>query len=174
MADESLAIALLAVKFPQAILASGGQLGEDAVAVTRERLPDVLAYLRREPQLEFDMLVDVTGVDHLGRREPRFDVVYHLLSLRHGLRLRIKAPVPEEDARLPSAAGIYALADWGEREVYDLFGIVFEGHPNLKRILLYEEFKGHPLRRDYPLRQRQPLVPYRAGACTEAGGRDCR
>ncbi|MBN2361487.1 MAG: NADH-quinone oxidoreductase subunit C [Deltaproteobacteria bacterium] len=89
----------------------------------------------------------------------RFEVVYHLLSLARGWRLRVKVPLTEQDPLVDSLVPVYQSADWFEREAWDLYGIRFEGHPDLKRILLYEEFIGHPLRKDYPINRRQPLVP---------------
>ena len=97
----------------------------------------------------FQLLLDVTAVD-LETRQPRFDVVYHLLNLVNQERLRIKVPVPEGTA-LPSLTGRFKCADWAEREVYDMFGIPFDGHPNLARLLMWEDFPGHPLRKDFPL-----------------------
>jgi len=90
--------------------------------------------------------------------EYRFDVVYHLYSTVHGHRLRLRVPVAMASLEVPSLTGLWAGANWFEREAWDLFGIVFKGHPDLRRILLYEEFKGHPLRKDYPINKRQPLI----------------
>ena len=101
--------------------------------------------------------MDLTAVDHLPKT-PRFEVVYHLYSSSQGHRLRIKAWL---DDRAPTAASVtplWASADWMEREVFDMYGIQFEGHPDLRRILLYDEFEGHPLRKDYPKTRRQPLI----------------
>ncbi len=88
----------------------------------------------------------------------RFVVVYHFFSLAHKHRLRLEIPVEEQDAEVDSVTSLWAGADWLEREVWDMFGIRFRGHPNLKRILMYEEFTGHPLRKDYPVKKRQPLI----------------
>ena len=88
----------------------------------------------------------------------RFDVVYHLYSLTHNTRVRLKVPVAEADPVVDSVSGLWKSADWFEREVWDMFGIRFTGHPNLKRILMYESFQGHPLRKDYPVYKRQPLL----------------
>lgn len=134
--------------------------GQAVVSVPRERILDALRRLRDDPDLSFDLLSDLTCVDYLGRT-PRFEVVYQLNSLVWFHRLRVKVPVPEEDPTLPSATGLWRAADWAEREVYDLFGIVFTGHPDLRRLLLYPEFEGHPLRKDYPVDRRHPLVPER-------------
>jgi NADH-quinone oxidoreductase subunit C len=134
--------------------------GQAAVSVERARIAEVLPVLRDHPDLDFAMLSDLTAVDYLGC-EPRFQVVYHLYSIAHRHRLRVKVGVPESDPTIPSAVPVWKSALWAEREVWDMFGIRFEGHPDLRRILMYEEFVGHPLRKDYPLLARQPLVPER-------------
>jgi NADH-quinone oxidoreductase subunit C len=134
--------------------------GQAVVLIERTALARALAVLRDHPDLAFDLLVDVTAADYLGRA-PRFEVVYQLYSLAHQHRLRVKVPVPEDDPSVPSAAPLWKSALWAEREVWDMFGIRFSGHPDLRRILMYEEFEGHPLRKDYPLMKRQPLVPER-------------
>jgi NADH-quinone oxidoreductase subunit C len=110
-----------------------------------------------------DMLIDLTCVD-FPDREPRFEVVAHLYSLNKGHRLRLKARVGNEegdDAEIDSVADLWASANWAEREAWDMFGVRFRGHPDLRRILMYPEFDGHPLRKDYPANKIQPLVPYR-------------
>ncbi|HFE52504.1 MAG TPA: NADH-quinone oxidoreductase subunit C, partial [Bacteroidetes bacterium] len=115
--------------------------------------------LRDDPDLLFNFLMDLTAVDYLNfGRKPRFEVVYNLYSLMKNLRLRLRVPVPEEDPVVRTVTHLWKSANWAEREVWDMFGIRFEGHPNLKRILLYEEFEGHPLRKDYPVNKRQPLI----------------
>lgn len=122
----------------------------------RERIADVLKFLKEE--LAFDLFVYITAVDYLGWKatslphDKRFEVVYHLYSLRFKDRVRVKVAV-DEGEKVPSVAHIFKGANWHEREVYDMFGIVFSGHPNLERILLWEGFGGHPLRKDYGLRQ---------------------
>jgi len=105
----------------------------------------------------FNVLVDITAVDHMGR-EPRFDVVYNLLAIPAHRRLRLITRIGGEQPSIDSLTPLWGSANWLEREVWDMFGIRFTGHPDLKRILLYEEFQGHPLRKDYPIRRRQPLV----------------
>jgi NADH-quinone oxidoreductase subunit C len=110
-----------------------------------------------------DMLVDLTAVDY-PEREPRFEIVAHFLSLGKGHRLRLKARVGDSEgdgAEIDTVSDLWGSANWAEREVYDMFGVVFRGHPDLRRILLYPEFEGHPLRKDYPADRIQPLVPYR-------------
>ena len=142
---------------PKAVLDTHAQHGDATALVERAEILDVLSLLRDDAALEFDMLTDLTAVDYLPR-VPRFEVVYHLFSTTRSHRVRIKAPVPAEDASIASAVGLFPSANWMEREVWDLYGIRFEGHPDLRRILLYEEFEGHPLRKDYPKERRQPLV----------------
>jgi NADH-quinone oxidoreductase subunit C len=117
----------------------------------------IMRLLRDEPGLDFEMLTDLTAVDYLGE-EPRFELVYHLYSVKRNHRVRIKSRVPEQDPEIASLVSLWPSADWMEREVWDLYGIRFCGHPDLRRILLYEEFEGHPLRKDYPKEKRQPLV----------------
>lgn len=121
-----------------------------------DQIGDFLAAVKDDQELYFDMLMDLTVVDWL-ERKPRFDVVYHLYSVKHNHRLRLKVGVEDGEA-VPTATKLWLIADWLEREMWDLYGIKFSGHPNLKRILLYETFKGHPLRKDYPYDKRQPLV----------------
>lgn len=134
--------------------------GQAVVVVPRDGLLEVLRALREDAPTRFDRLVDLTAVDYLGRT-PRFEVVYELHSLVHGHRLRVKVGLAEDDASVPTASGLWKAALWAEREVFDLFGIRFDGHPDLRRILLYPEFEGHPLRKDYELMRRHPLVPER-------------
>ena len=134
--------------------------GQAVIVLERRALPAALETLRDHPETRFEMLSDLTAVDYLGRT-PRFEVIYQLYSLTLNHRLRVKVPVPEEDAVVPSAVGVWQGANWAEREVWDMFGIRFSGHPDLRRILMYPEFEGHPLRKDYPLDKRQPLVPER-------------
>jgi NADH-quinone oxidoreductase subunit C len=142
---------------PDAVTATHADLGDATAIVDRRRIVDALRLLQRDAQLEFDMLSDVCAVDYLPRT-PRFEVVYHLYSVARNHRLRVKAQVPEDDPTLPTVTELYASANWMEREVWDLYGIRFEGHPDLRRILLYDEFEGHPLRKDYPKERRQPLI----------------
>jgi NADH-quinone oxidoreductase subunit C len=142
---------------PEAVLETHAKLGDVTARVDAARMADVARLLRDDPECEFEMLVDVTCVDYLGQ-EPRFELVYHFYSVARSQRLRLKARVPEEAPRLPSLVPVYASANWMEREVFDLYGLHFEGHPDLRRILLYDEFEGHPLRKDYPKERRQPLV----------------
>ena len=122
--------------------------------VPREQLLTVCTMLRDDPTLRYTFLAEVTAVDYLPR-EPRFEIVYHLACIgRPGdpapARLRLKVRVPGDDPQAPTLSALWPVADWPEREVYDLFGIVFGGHPDLRRILTPDDWEGHPLRKDYP------------------------
>jgi NADH-quinone oxidoreductase subunit C len=143
--------------FPSAVLATHADHGDATALVEPGSLAAIMRFLRDEPGLDFEMLSDVTCVDWLGET-PRFELVYHLYSLARNQRVRIKARVPEEAAEIASLVEIWPSANWMEREVWDLYGVRFTGHPDLRRILLYDEFEGHPLRKDYPKERRQPLV----------------
>ena len=145
---------------PDAVASFGSAFGQQYVVVRKEAVLEVMRRLRDDEGMLFNFMMDLTAVDYLGNRdaESRFEVVYHLYSLKHNHRIRVKAPVSQADPTIDSVVQVWKGADWFEREVWDMYGIVFKGHPNLKRILLYEEFVGHPLRKDYPLRKRQPLI----------------
>ena len=155
-------LARLTERFGPGVLASHPQPGDEAMLVDLAVLPEVLRFCRDDAALRFDMLMDLTAVDYLtypGREEaPRFEVVYHLYSVPHNHRVRIKAGVEEDDPVVPTAVPLWPIADWFEREVWDMFGLRFAEHPDLRRLLLYEQFEGHPLRKDYPVSKRQPLI----------------
>jgi NADH/F420H2 dehydrogenase subunit C len=136
------------------------RLGEATVVVDREGAVSFLRELRDHPQLSLEMLSDLTVVDYLGR-VPRFEVVYHLNSLERHHRLRVKVAVGGDDPWVHSITGLWKAANWLEREAWDMFGVRFVGHPDLRRILMYPEFVGHPLRKDYPHTKRQPLTEER-------------
>lgn len=136
-------------RFPELDLGAEPGIDMGVLTVPAERLVDVLAVLR--DACGFEMLTDITGVDWLPR-EPRYDVNYHLLSLDDNTRLRVRVQLADaEELRVPSATAVWPAANWMEREVYDFFGVVFTGHPDLKRILMPDEWIGHPLRKDYPV-----------------------
>jgi len=160
--DGEAILARLRARLGGSVLETHDFRGDHTAVVTREAILDALAFGRDDPGLAFDLLVDITAVDYLefpGREDgPRFEVVYHLYATAHNHRVRLKVRVEEDDARVPTASGLWPIADWLEREVWDMFGIRFEGHPDLRRLLLYEEFVGHPLRKDYPINRRQPLI----------------
>ncbi len=151
-------------QFAPQILETHSFRGDETAVVRPAALRAVAAFLKGTPELDFNFLMDLTAVDYLffagGRiqKECRFEVVYHFLSTRHNHRLRLKVPVDEKQAQIDSLCDLWPSANWYEREVWDMFGITFQGHPNLKRILMYEEFKGHPLRKDYAFNHRQPLI----------------
>ena len=147
----------LRVDFPEDVIDSHAFRGDETAVIRPPALLRVVRRLKNDPDLGFDFLMDLTAVDYLGR-EPRFEMVYHFYSLARNHRIRLKAPLPEKDPEIDSLAAEYAAADWYEREVFDMFGIRFRNHPNLRRILMYEGFEGHPLRKDYPIRKRQPII----------------
>ena len=162
---------------------SGGLPGQPPFAIVdREHVSPVLTFLRDDPELRFDFLVDVTAVDHLLLELPeipeRFAVVYEVASLPRGHRFRVKTAVPEDDLRVPSVCQIWKSAQWGEREAHDMFGVVFEGNPDLRRLLMPEDYPGFPLRKDFPLRgrgERDSFPQHRpAGAPASAADRDVR
>lgn len=127
-------------------------LGEVTVVAKREGLVDLLTRLRDDERFKFNFLSDLSGVDLGEFASPRFSVAYHLYSLTHNHRLRVKVFLDEDDATLPTVTGIWKAADWQEREVFDFFGITFEGHPDLRRILMPADYEGYPLRKDFPLK----------------------
>ncbi len=179
-------------QFPQWVIGTHHYRGDETVLLQRDGLVEVCAWLRDEPSMAFNFLMDVSCVDYLKfghtqasapnlqtpsplpyfmkpkpvtetwergvGEEYRFEVVYHFYSLTHRHRLRVKVPVASRDPVVHSLTSLWASADWFEREVWDMFGIAFTGHPNLKRIMMYESFQGHPLRKDYPYWKRQPLI----------------
>jgi NADH-quinone oxidoreductase subunit C len=136
----------LGERFPDLLEARG----ELTVLASAEDLLAALEYLRGDEDLSFGFLSDVSCTDWPGS-EPRFWIVYHLLSMERGHRIRMKVGLPEGQPIVPSVTGLYPTADWLEREVYDFFGVIFEGHPDLRRIEMPEDWVGHPLRKDHPL-----------------------
>jgi NADH-quinone oxidoreductase subunit C len=162
--------ALLA-KFPAAIEKTESQHGDEIAWVKKDQLIAVATWLRDDPAMAFDAPVFVTAIDRLDWRpagqpssahwteaQPRFEVCFQLRSSRHRHRLRLKVAVLEQDSHCPSLATLWPAFEWQERETFDMYGIRFDGHPDLRRIYLYEEFVGYPLRKDYPKEKRQPLV----------------
>src|SRR5262245_21149051 len=144
--------------FPEGqILQAGSQHGDEWARVRRESWVPVATFLRDDPACRMEMFTDLTVVDRFST-EPRFDVVLHLYSVSLKQRIRLYGGVPEEDPTIDTLVSVWAGANWFEREAYDLYGVRFKGHPDLRRILMYPEFVGHPLRKDYPKEKRQPLV----------------
>jgi NADH-quinone oxidoreductase subunit C len=161
MAETSPNLETLQKKLGPKALETSRFRGDDIVILERAELRESFRLLRDDPELNFDFLSDITAVDYWQKKEPRFEVVYQILSLRGRRRLRVRVPVPEHDAAVESLTPLWRGANFLEREIWDLFGIRFIDHPDLRRILLYEEFQGHPLRKDYPVNLWQPLVPER-------------
>lgn len=139
----------LEAALPQAVDRAEEIRGELILWTGRERLVQLATFLRDDPNSLFKQLLDVTAVDY-PEREQRFEVVYNLLSLKHNLRLRLKVPTDEETP-VPSLCGVFSVANWFERETWDLYGVFFADHPDLRRILTDYGFEGHPLRKDFPL-----------------------
>jgi NADH-quinone oxidoreductase subunit C len=177
-------IELLKEKFPDAVVSSLSHKGDEVVTVKREHLVEVMTFLRNDPATELKLLRQIAGVDlltyrsemtgggsiasneapayavqHQPKPEPRYYVSYNLYSITHKKSLRVRVELRSDDVKVPTLTGLWRTADWWERYVYDMFGVQFEGHPNLQRLMLYPEFVGHPLRKDYPVRKRQLLVP---------------
>jgi NADH-quinone oxidoreductase subunit C len=144
--------------------AGGEEIAVSHGALVANLAPEAVAGAARllRDEFAFDMFLDVTAVDWPGR-EPRFEVVWHFYSTAHKVRVRVKARVPESGPVAPSLTALYGSAAFMERECHDMYGIVFDGNADLRPILLYEGFVGHPLRKDYPKEREQPLVPYRPG-----------
>lgn len=146
-------------QFLDDVLETSDFRGDLTAVVNKEIILDLMQFLKNDPAFQFNVLMDLTAVDYLWQdRSPRYDVVYHLFSLSKNHRVRIKAGVDEKDPVIDSLVSLWPVANWFEREVWDLFGIKFKGHPDLRRIMMYEEFQGHPLRKDYPVTKRQPLI----------------
>ncbi len=175
---------LVREKFPEAVTASHSHRGDEVVTVRREDLLAAMTFLRNDPQADLKLLRQIVGIDLLTYKkemtgggalasievpeydlkkkspvEPRFYVAYNLYSITRKHALRVRVDLRSDDVKVPSITSLYRTADWWERYTYDMFGFEFTGHPNLKRLLMYPEFVGHPLRKDYPVRKRQPLVP---------------
>ena len=176
--------------FPDAVSASHSFRGDATLILRRESLLDVARFVKVDPGLQMNFLMDLSAVDYsaFGKgpapaffrssgvtvtpttqipnenpwpgppEDARFVLVAHFYSTTHKHRLRLVVPLPEDDLVVDSLTSLWPGANWLEREVWDMFGIEFRGHPDLKRILMYEEFKGHPLRKDYPVNKRQPLI----------------
>ncbi len=147
-------------KFPNVVTAACVTAGSATVTVKKQGVKGFCSSLRSDPAFSFNILMDLFAVDYKEweEKDARFEVVYNLFSLKHNHRLFVKAAVTEEDSAVDSVVPIWPAANWFEREVWDLMGVRFNGHPDLRRLLMYEGFEGHPLRKDYPVNKRQPLV----------------
>jgi NADH-quinone oxidoreductase subunit C len=148
--DNATVIERLRAAWPDAIGDTTEFRGQLNVYVKREAIVDVAGFLRDDAQLSYNFLENLCGVDYLGR-DPRFEIVYHLLSHTNRHRVCLKVGLPERDPSVATLSGLWPTANWQERETYDLFGIIFTGHPGLYRILMPDDWEGHPLRKDVPL-----------------------
>ncbi len=152
MPEDTITVEKLKGQLPEAVLDVKEFRGEATITVRAEDLIEVCRFLRDDPALRYDLLIHVTGVDYSAMGwQPRFQAVYNLFSLSHRRRLRLKVPLAGNRPTVPSVTSVWPGANWHERETYDLMGIVFEGHPDLRRILMPDDWIGHPLRKDYPL-----------------------
>ena len=150
---------LLKQEFPDNVTDFHAHRDDETVVIKRDALEAVCRFLRDDTRCSFEIMMDLTAVDRLEMNEtPRFEMVYHFKSLTHARRLRLKVRLTEDDCKIASIHHLWKAVDWYERECFDMFGIVFEGHPDLRRILMYDEFEGHPLRKDYPIDKQQPLM----------------
>jgi NADH-quinone oxidoreductase subunit C len=148
--ENATVIQRLRAAFPTAIIRTTESHGDLNIYLEPANLVEVARFLRDEPELNYALLENLCGVDYLGR-EPRFEVVYHLFSFYHYHRVCLKVGVPEDDPTVPSLTSLWPTANWQEREAFDMFGIRFSGHPALERILMPEDWEGHPQRKDVPL-----------------------
>ncbi len=154
-------IEALAARFPGDVYEPyEGVGGDDCAFVRKEEIARVCQFLKGDPAMAFNLSPYITAVDYLGG-DPRFEVVYNLYSTTRNHRIRLRVKVPESDLAVPTVTHLWPGTDWFERYCFDMYGIRFRGHPDLRRLLMYDEFVGNPLRKDYPLRGRQPLVPER-------------
>jgi NADH-quinone oxidoreductase subunit C len=151
MIDHETLLARLQAAFGDAVTSAPAmRSGESVFHVASNRIADVALWLRDDEELAFAFLENLCGVDYLGRT-PRFEVVYHLLSMTHRQRICLKVGVPDTNLHLPTLTGVWQTANYQEREAYDMFGFIFDGHPNLERILMPDDWNGHPQRKDVPL-----------------------
>ncbi len=142
---------LIKERYPDQIVEIVTCRGQAAVILQKDKILEICRWLHDDPALQFNHLADLCGVDYLGKKDVRFEVVYNLYSIPNKKRIRLRAEVPEDDCQIDSVTPIWIGANWHERECFDLLGIRFKGHPDMRRILLPEDWEGHPLRKDYPL-----------------------
>ena len=153
---------LLKSKLGDHILTLVEEKGELVLVIERKGASRIFQILKEDKDLNFKFLSSITAVDWLDKKDFRFEVVYHLMNLSKFYRLRVKVAVPEEDAAVETVLPLWASADFLESEVWDMFGIQFRGNPDVRRMLMYPEFEGHPLRKDYPVQGKQPRVQFRS------------
>lgn len=161
--------------FGDDVLETSAFRGDEVAVVRASRWLDVARFVRDDADCACDYFVDLSAIDQCDPtseeldRDDRFEVYFIAYSMKHKHRVRVKVRLPGEGPALPSLVPVYAGANWQERECFDMYGVRFEGHPDLRRILTYDEFQGHPLRKDYPANRAQPLVAYRAGTFDRIG-----
>ncbi len=159
-----IALETLQAKLGAKVVETHSHVGDDTAVVTPDAWHAAALILRDDPTLDFDLFVDLCAVDYPKRENGRFEVVLHMYSTTKRHRIRLKTRVGDEEgngAEVDSVVDVWMGANWFERETFDMMGVVFRGHPDLRRILMYPEFEGHPLRKDYPAQRTQPLVAYR-------------
>jgi NADH-quinone oxidoreductase subunit C len=159
----------LKARFGDKVLAKAEHAGREAISIQPAALLEIVSYLKAD--LGYDFLTDLTAADYSGyvdHEGPPLAVSYQLFSTSKRTRAWLKAYLPLDGAKIATLSNVYACANWYERECWDMFGVDFVGHPELKRLLLYEEFEGHPLRKDYPILKMQPLIPMRNAVDYEA------
>ena len=149
-------------KFGDAVLATSDAYGDETVTIKLEKYLELCSFLKGDPKMDFDSPIFLTCIDRLGlgrsSEGPRFELVVQLRSLSKRHRIRVKVPLEEKNLKAPTISPLWSGFNWLERETYDMYGVEFEEHPDLRRIYLYEEFIGYPLRKDYPKDKHQPLV----------------
>jgi NADH-quinone oxidoreductase subunit C len=155
---DSLILTKLNERFPQSVLESSQFRGDLTIVVKKEDIVSICNYLKDDLELSFNYLSDLTAVDRMGRK-PRFDIVYHLYSINRNHRVRLKVGV-DEGQSISSVTSVWSGANWFEREVFDLFGVSFSNHPDLRRILLPDDWEGHPLRKDFPLTKEEVMFTH--------------
>ncbi len=159
--------AILAEALKNAIGLTGVESATSAIGcvelkVQRANILPVIKALKEDPRFDCKLIVDITVVDWMDTKPERFEVVYHVYSVRFNHRFRVKVVVPEKDAKIDSVVSVYAGANFMEREAWDMYGVSFTNHPDQRRILMYDEFQGHPLKKDYPVQGKQPRIPLRS------------
>ena len=153
---------LISESFPEAVLETHEHRGDETLVIERSEFLKVCEFLRDDSRCKFEMMMDLTAVDRLEQDlKPRFEVVYHFKSLSLGKRLRLKVHLEEKDSNIDSIHHLWKAVNWYERECYDMYGIIFNNHPDLRRILMYDQFEGHPLLKDYPMDRQQPISELR-------------
>ena len=147
---QELIVDKLQKKFPESFISSDVYMGDLSVQIDKKDIVKVCSFLKEDSELEFFFCEDVTAIDW-SKRKNRFTIVYHIFSFKHNFRLRIKADVDESDCAIDTVSSVWKTANWEEREVYDMFGISFNNHPDLRRMYMPEDFEHHPLKKDFPL-----------------------